>query len=367
MNRRLLPLLFLALGASSGLAADPAADLGEFGSACALPPATDWKETVNEGEDKVFRDFALEINRIQDKASQDSGTPVDRGFHPKQHAVVTAEFKVLEDIPEAYRQGVFGHPGTYQAWVRFSNLVPRRQADKNADFRAIAVKVLNVPGEPLTPEASSLDLLCLNQPIQPARNIHQFISFVRYSSNIYTLPVKLAAAIGLREATRLLWFMAKKLGGPARSLAVNTFWSTLPIAYGSYAVKYRFQPRNGDPADIPTGSDDYLRAELTQRLKQGPLQWDLYVQFYTDPENTPIEDAAVEWDPTYSPFLKVGELTIAERDLSSDEAQVEETRGNRLLFTPWHAPVEHRPLGNLQRARRIAYPASGNHRGFTQP
>lgn len=362
MSRALFLVFGLVLASRTG-----AADLGDFGSRSAMPPRTDWKETVSDGEEEIFRAFALEINAIQDRTSRETGTPVDRGFHPKQHAVVTAEFTVDDDIPEPYRQGVFAHPGTYAAWVRFSNLVPRRQADKHADFRAMAIKVLDVPGESLTPGSSSLDLLMLNQPIQPARNIHQFISFVRHSSNIYTLPVKLAMAIGIREATRLLWFMARKLGGPARSLAVNTFWSTLPIAFGPYAVKYRFEPKNGEASDIDTGTDDYLRAELTERLRTGPLQWDMYVQFYTDPAYTPIEDAAVEWSPTCSPFLKVGELTISSRDLDSEEARLEETRGNRLLFTPWHAPAEHRPLGNIQRARRVAYPASGNHRGFTQP
>jgi hypothetical protein len=32
--------------------------------------------------------------------------------------------------------------------------------------------------------------------------------------------------------------------------------------------------------------------------------------------------------------------------------------GNKLSFSPWHALEEHRPLGGINRARRIVYPAS---------
>ena len=342
------------------------------GAVHAAPPAirasTDWKEVIEPGEPKLFADFADEINKIQDNTAAQDNMPLARGFHIKTHSILTGEFKVADGLPEECRQGVFAKPGTYQTWIRFSNLKPQRLPDRNPDFRAIAVKILNVPGTPLTAGVNSLDLMALNHPIQPARNIHQFIAFVRYSFHLLTFPIKLAAAIGVMEATRMITWMTKNLGGAPSSLANQTYWSTIPIAWGKYAVKYKFEPQNGaSPPINQNGGEHFLRDELGDRLKKGALTWDLYVQFYTDPQNTPIEDAVVEWLPEKAPFIKVGTLTIAQRDLTSVNAQAEETRGDKFLWNPWHAPEEHRPLGGLQRARRISYPASGKHRGMTQP
>lgn len=338
------------------------------GAYAATPPAsTSWKEVIEPGEDKVFTDFAAEINKIQDNEAQSSGLPLARGFHIKTHHVLTGEFRVADDIPEMARQGVFAKPGTYKAWIRFSNLKPQRQPDRNPDFRAIAVKIMDVPGKPLTPGLPELDLMALNHVIQPARNILQFSSFVRYSFHLWSFPVKLAAAIGIREATRMITWMTKNLGGRVGSLATQDYWSTLPIKWGPYAVKYKFVAKNGaDPAVNPS-VPNYLREELTARLKKGALKWDLFVQFYTDETNTPIEDAVVIWDPAIAPLVKVGELTLAARDLDSAAVAADEERGDKFLWNPWQAPEEHRPLGQLQRARRVAYPASGKHRGMTQP
>jgi hypothetical protein len=35
----------------------------------------------------------------------------------------------------------------------------------------------------------------------------------------------------------------------------------------------------------------------------------------------------------------------------------------RLSFNPWHAPEAHRPLGDIQRLRRVVYLASARLRG----
>ena len=360
MHHSWLVLLIVILGL-------PLACVVGCARAQALPPATDWKEVLEPGEQKVYEDFAKEINDIQDREAASSGLPLARGFHIKTHTVMSAEFKVVDTIPAPYRIGVFAKPATYSAWVRFSNLKPQRQPDRNADFRAIAVKVMNVPGKPLTAGFNELDLMALNKPLQPARDIHQFIAFVRYSFHLLTFPVKLAAAIGVMEAARMITWMSKNLGIRVKSLASQEYWSTLPIAYGKYAVKYKFEPRNGPDGAPDLNAPNFLRDELTERLKAGPLKWDVLVQFYTDPATTPIEDAVVVWDPARTPFLKVGELTIAQRDLASIAGQAEETRGDKFLWNPWQAPEEHRPLGGLQRARRVAYPASGKHRGNTQP
>ena len=332
-------------------------------------PSKDWEEVVEPGEDRLFAVFAREIQAIQTRTARDDGMPLARGFHIQTHAVMTATFRVLDDLPEFCRQGVFAEPGSYQAWVRFSNLHPLRRPDNAPDFRAIAVKVLDVPGAPLTPGVTSLDLMGLSRPIQPARDIHQFRSFVTHSfeKSALVFAYKLRKDIGFREAARMLRWMSKNLKHPPASLATQTYWSTIPIKFGDYAVKYRFEPRNGEDGSPDTEPPRYLRNELVGRMKTRPLKWDLMVQFYVDPEQTPIEDAVVVWDPEVSPFFKVGELEFRQGDIESDEGREEQAVGDRFLWNAWHAPEEHRPIGQLQRARKLGYRASGEHRGATSP
>lgn len=347
--------------ASRGLAAALIALAGLASAAQAGAPATDWKETLLPGEAELAATFAKEINKMQDEAAAESGGKVDRGFHAKQHTVVRAQLKVTEWLPAELRQGVFAKAATYEAWIRFSNGQGNRQADRKPDVRGFAVKVLDVPGQPLTPGIKSFDVLCINHAAQPARDIRQFVAFVRAAGNLLTAPVKLAAAVGIREATRMLTWAAKRLGVRVSSMATTDFYSAVPFAFGKYAVKMRFAPKNA-AGNVASGDSDYLRHDLEGRLKNGDLTWDVMVQFYADARSTPIEDASVEWT---SSWLKAGELTVAKRDLTSAAAKADEAQGNALLWNPWHAPSEHRPLGSLMRARRVVYPASGQHRGAT--
>jgi hypothetical protein len=78
---------------------------------------------------------------------------------------------------------------------------------------------------------------------------------------------------------------------------------------------------------------------------------ELQLQFFTDEDATPIEDAAASWR---APYVTVARLTIPPQDLEDAvAAKVEQAR-----FDPWNALVEHRPLGEVMRARKAAYRAS---------
>jgi hypothetical protein len=66
----------------------------------------------------------------------------------------------------------------------------------------------------------------------------------------------------------------------------------------------------------------------------------------------PIEDPGKEWSEAASPFRKVATLRIFRQDF--DSAKQREF-GENLSYTPWHALPEHRPLGGINRARKIVY------------
>ena len=79
--------------------------------------------------------------------------------------------------------------------------------------------------------------------------------------------------------------------------------------------------------------------------------------------SAPIENSAVEWKETDSPFVSVARLTIPAQDIDSPEGRITANLVEALSFDPWHAPVEFRPLGALMRARNAAYRVSTRSRG----
>src|SRR5262249_30275456 len=108
--------------------------------------------------------------------------------------------------------------------------------------------------------------------------------------------------------------------------------------------------------------DDFLREDLAERLRQGPVRWDFQIQRYVDPQRTPLEDGTVAWNEADAPAETVAELVIPQQDLGSDEARAASTAVDGLEFNPWNAGPELRPLGSLNRARQIVYPESAGYR-----
>jgi hypothetical protein len=139
------------------------------------------------------------------------------------------------------------------------------------------------------------------------------------------------------------------------------YWSTTPYLYGpNRAVKYIARPSAPASAQPPDQlTDDYLGEALRTRLAAGEACFDFMVQFQSDDRRTPIEDAMVEWKESDSPYRAVARIRIPPQRLD-DPARLracEETG-----FNPWHALVEHRPLGSMNRARREIYRAMAEFR-----
>lgn len=61
------------------------------------------------------------------------------------------------------------------------------------------------------------------------------------------------------------------------------------------------------------------------------------------------------WPEELSPYLPVGRLLVEAQASWSADAESSE---DQLAFAPWHALAAHRPLGNLNRARRVVMAAS---------
>jgi hypothetical protein len=133
------------------------------------------------------------------------------------------------------------------------------------------------------------------------------------------------------------------------------YWSTTPYLFGRTAVKYSAIPRvinSADPAS--SAGPDFLRDAMICQLSQHEAFFDFTVQLQKNAQSMPIEDPGKEWREAESPFRKVATIRILQQEFDS-EAQ--RTFGENLSYTPWHGLPAHRPLGGINRARKIVYDA----------
>lgn len=103
-----------------------------------------------------------------------------------------------------------------------------------------------------------------------------------------------------------------KTARPSSSFATSTYWSLdafelIDAAGQQHPVRWRMAPQTTGQAGPPAAGPDYLAADLSQRLSQGPLRWKLLVSFAQPGD--PTADAAREW-PADRRTLDAGTLVL---------------------------------------------------------
>jgi hypothetical protein len=149
-----------------------------------------------------------------------------------------------------------------------------------------------------------------------------------------------------------------------KSLAVQDYWARPPVKFGSAAVQFKLQHTTREKLKPEPSGPGLLREDLQKRLQKKPVVFDFKVQRFVDEEITPIEDTSVEWHEEDSPFVSIAQLVVAQQDLGTDEAKANDAQVDALKFSPWNNITDDflRPLGSMNRARRLAYPASAEFR-----
>ena len=91
-------------------------------------------------------------------------------------------------------------------------------------------------------------------------------------------------------------------------------------------------------------------------LRKHDATFDFMVQPRTS-KAMKVEDSRTEWPEAEAPFYKVATITIPQQDFDNS---TRDALGERLAFNPWHALPQHRPLGSLNRTRRVVYEATSS-------
>src|SRR5262249_23564703 len=105
------------------------------------------------------------MSKIQEKTYADGGHAL-RSVHAKSHGLLRGELRVLPNLPEPLAQGLFERPGTYPVVIRFSTNPGDVLDDTVSTPRAMALKVVGVPGARLPGSEKDVtqDFILINGP-----------------------------------------------------------------------------------------------------------------------------------------------------------------------------------------------------------
>jgi hypothetical protein len=316
-------------------------------------PSSNWKETLLPEEAHLHADHLLafeEIRKIKD-AKYGKG----RQLHRKGLLGLYGRFEVLSGLPDYAKFGLFAAPATYDAWIRLSNGGMDRASDRKPDIRGFSIKILGLkgPGALGSGDTDCQDFLMIQRSAFGFATSKDFVDFVHHAAlGPVSLFKYLFSKFGFIGGFRKLSQIAKALKIPFTGFATEKFYTAAPFACGPYAARMRMLPAS---THANANAQENWSSDFLAHLSKGDLQFAVQLQFYVDEARTPIEDATNEWPEAIAPFVTVAVLTIPAQDTASTEGSKRAANIEAAAFDPWNALIEHRPLGEVMRARKVVY------------
>jgi len=332
-------------------------------------------EDIRPDEQAVIGEINATFDTILERTAQDYGHAV-RAVHAKAHGLLFGELSVDRDLPPELAQGLFSRPTKHKALLRLSTNAGDILPDAVSLPRGIAIKIFNAVGERLPgSEGNAQDFVMVNGTVFQAKTADKFLGSLkllakttdRMEGTKKVLSSVLQGVRGALETVGIESAAVNALGGaPNVEPLGETYYSVTPFRYGDHIAKFSLKPiapamtaLTGKTIAID-GRENAIREEVQREMRGIDAEWEFRVQLCRNLDAQPVEDPTVEWDEAEAPFQRVGILRAAAQDSwSPDQVRQidEETR-----FSVWTGIAAHRPLGNINRARRDPYRHSADFR-----
>jgi len=339
-----LTLLALTACSTSSPQREPAAT-----ASTDLPPVELGEKWGPENVDQTNQIVALFVNMLQSEMKP--GATVRRDAHPKHHACVKAQFAIDGSaLPPDERVGLYSQKGLYDAWIRFSNADPSGDAkpDIELDQHGMAVKILGVPESP----TGNHDLVMMDDERFFSKDGDNYLPMTEALLKGGGSLVKFLA-MHPRQAAVLISSRHHVI-----SPLQTSYFSSVPYKLGSHSSRFMMKPCDQNAAfpslpDSGSASKNYLRERLVSTVTKQDSCFDFFVEPNNDPAKNDVEDPTVAWDHSVSPFVKVGRIVIPVQNDPTSQPQM--NLCENISMDPWRAPAANRPLGQINRIRKLAY------------
>ncbi len=317
-----------------------------------MNPSTQWREIIGKNEDQVFEGYAKAFGVLQNLFSKKYGK--GRTLHRKGIVALKGQLEVFGGTNEYAKQGLFSKPLTYSTEIRLSNGGLKVEKDNKPDIRGFAIKVLGVNGKgALSETTTEQDFLLINHETFGPGHASPFVGIVIASAKG---PLGLISYFYKNYGLKGMFAQIKKakatLEKKFTGFATESFHSAAPINWGPYAVKVKITPKANKPHQV-TAAD--WSKEIKTNLSENSWEYDFQVQFFVSEEHTPLEDASIKWNEEVSPYVTVGKLSIPQQEFESASSKALSEKIEKGAFDPWTALLEHKPLGDVMRARKVVY------------
>jgi hypothetical protein len=314
---------------------------------------------------------------IEDSVTSEGLNRAIRDAHAKGYGLTRAEVEILDGLAPEYAQGIYTRPGRHEAMIRYSNGNPHAGADVAlGNGTGMGLKIFGIEGQTLLedePNAHTFDYAMINFPVFFANTVEHYLFiqqlflhageyFRRGKQGMHQFFHDWVTGMGVLEPEDWAWdelgaFLRISKNAPVNIL-LSTHWTMGAVRHGEYVAKVRLAPTKEADSKVthrvldPASAPDVYRPALVAELKEHPYEYDLQVQLCVDLEKMPVEDLTVEWPEALSPFVTVAKVRVPQQDLSGDKNL---DLQDATSITPWRVTPEHRPLGNIQRARKEVY------------
>ena len=138
----------------------------------------------------------------------------------------------------------------------------------------------------------------------------------------------------------------------------HSLYSQSAFRFGDFYGHISPQPSHDSPAAKVSASDPHsvLKDWMFDQLQTKSAKHAFKIQLGTSPEHHPAEDASVVWDEATAPYQTVGMLEFPLQDSFHPERRL--FWEDRMTLHPWRGLEAHRPLGSINRLRKVVYEAS---------
>jgi catalase len=325
-------------------------------------------ETLQPDEEETVGKINEVFDEILETTARDYDHAV-RAVHAKAHGILKGTLTVHQGLAPELAQGLFANPAKHEVLLRFSTNAGDILPDSISLPRGLAIKVLDVEGERLPDaEGKTQNFVLVNGPVFQAPTADKFLANLkllakttdRLEGTKETLSTVLRGVNTALEAVGISSSKVQSLGGAPNSDPLGeTYFSVTPFRYGNHVAKFQLVPVSPDlTAQTGTTIDaadrpDAIRETIRSQMRTFNGVWELRVQLCRDLDKQPLEDPTVEWKESDSPFQTVATIKVDPQD--SWDAALVQSVDEEMRFSVWVGLEAHRPLGNINRARKAPY------------